>query len=161
MILSVFNINMIADIVSAFPLVVGLSYSYMIIKKYSYKNLVIMVGFLIVSGLVDILKRLPYPNFFLQYTYRPIGAKNCNLLSNNGLYPKNSPGFPSGHMGTMAFYLTYIYLIKKKFSTIDLLILLSIAWSRYYKGCHTILQIICGAGFGSIMAYIWSKIIRL
>jgi membrane-associated phospholipid phosphatase len=161
MILSIFNINVIADIISAIPLVLVLSYLYLIINKYSYKNIVILCGFSIVSVLVDIIKRIPYPNSFIKYTYRPSGAQNCNLLSNNGVYPINSPGFPSGHMATMSFYFTYIYLINKKFNSIDLLILLAIGWSRYYKNCHTLLQIICGTGFGSIMAYLWSIIIKL
>lgn len=161
MLLNVLNVDMIADLISAFPLVIGFGYFYSILKNYTNKKVIFLMGYITVSGLVDIIKRLPYPKEFLPYTYRPEGAKNCNLLSNNGEQSKTAPGFPSGQMATVSFYVYYIFLFKKKFSMVDFLILVSTGWARYYKKCHTIFQIISGTVFGWLMSLLWYRYLTI
>ena len=153
-----FKLKNIADIISSFPLVILLSYTYSIVTDFSKEKIIFLVGFLIVSGIVDIIKRLPYPNNFIEYTFRPDDACDCNLLSNQGPVPRN-PGFPSGHMATITFFVTYLILTNKQSNKLVLLSLIVMTgWARHYKYCHTLLQIIFGTIFGCFMALIWCKL---
>lgn len=152
------KLSNIANIISSFPLVILLSYLYNIVTDFSNDKIIFVAGFLIVSFLVDIIKRLSYPTYFKKYTYRPDDACNCDLLSNGGPVPK-APGFPSGHMATITFFAIYTIINKEKANYLLLFsLIIGTGWARHYKCCHTHIQIFFGTVFGALMALLWSKI---
>ena len=88
---------------------------------------------------------------------RPEGAKDCNLLCNNGDV-SGQPGMPSGHSVSAAFFAGFycqytdnVFIRAGLISYAGLIML-----SRYIKKCHTISQITAGALIGlffSIFVY--------
>ena len=58
--------------------------------------------------LVELIKRIEYPRELHRLTNRPEGCFNTDFLSRNGKQPKNTPGFPSGHMA-----ITTLFCYKK------------------------------------------------
>ena len=90
---------------------------------------------------------------------RPDGACDCDLFNDGGIVDHKS-GFPSGHMASTAFYLTFIFLIysrskhnMNKYIQYHMIsVLMGIA--RYQKKCHNILQISSGFLLGTFMAYL-------
>lgn len=93
---------------------------------------------------------------------RPAGAKDCNILCNNGAV-SGAPGFPSGHMTTIAFFFTFLYLIspEEKRQTIALvgaLATIIMAYARMQKKCHNLLQVLGGVAYGALFAYLWWRL---
>ena len=97
---------------------------------------------------------------------RPEGAMNCEL-DNSGGDQSGEPGFPSGHMTTVAFYFALLYfyapgLLKdQRLNNLALggLAILSFGWMAYARRfCHTILQRIAGTALGIGAAYFTSMI---
>ena len=104
----------------------------------------------------DIIKRLPYPKFLWEITRRPEGAKNTDFLSKNGLAREDAPGFPSGHMSATVYTLgicSYFFVNNTIGHFLNLILIILMAWSRWYKGVHNLFQIMGGIGYGSICAY--------
>ena len=86
---------------------------------------------------------------------RPTGAKNCNMLCNDG--PQSGqPGMPSSHSAEAVFFSGYYYqqttnpLIRTGLIIYAGLIIIS----RYIKRCHTINQIGIGALLGLSLSFI-------
>jgi membrane-associated phospholipid phosphatase len=84
---------------------------------------------------------------------RPTGARDCNLLCNDG--PQGGrPGMPSGHSAQVAFFSSFYYTqteniwIRAGLILYEVLVMIS----RYQKRCHTIPQIIAGAVLGWAMS---------
>jgi membrane-associated phospholipid phosphatase len=92
-------------------------------------------------------------NYNYEFTKRPQGAYNCNLLANNG-NQSGRPGFPSGHVTSITTFFTSIYLLFPEYQTETLTIgsiyTIIMAYSRIYKKCHTLLQTITGALLGVV-----------
>lgn len=86
---------------------------------------------------------------------RPRGAKNCNLLCNDG-NQSGQPGMPSSHSAEAAFFSGYYYqqttnpLIRGSLIVYATAIMVS----RYIKRCHTINQIGVGALLGLGLSFI-------
>ena len=102
------------------------------------------------------------------YSRRPKGAYNTDYLSRNGKVSEDTPGFPSGHMTSMAAFAMYMILRKKGEQDWDEFIrentvffwlnvgsVLLMAFARWYKKCHNITQILAGTIYGSVTAYIY------
>jgi len=88
---------------------------------------------------------------------RPEGAINCDL-DNSGGDQSGEPGFPSGHMTTVAFYFALLYFYAPGLALGGLAVL-SIGWMAYARRfCHTIPQRIAGTAFGIGAAYFTSMI---
>ena len=95
---------------------------------------------------------------------RPINAVNCDIFCRNGNC-ENKPGFPSGHMTIVTFFFVYLYLLEGKasdwgfvlFATVCVLL---VGMARFWKRCHTILQVICGIIWGAVAALLWHHICR-
>ena len=111
--------------------------------------------------LTEIVKKFITPNTYLKKIwYRPKGAKGCDYLSINGYTPDFTPGFPSGHMATTAFFVFYNLLNVHKYdkflkilytiSNVSLLVLMG--WARMYKKCHNFIQVVAGSAVGGITA---------
>ena len=124
--------------------------------------------FFINNEITSFIKKLPYPESLWEVTRRPEGSFNTDYLSRNGLSKKDAPGFPSGHMTSMAAFAMYMILRKKGdqdwdifvkensfFVGINVLSVLLMAFARWYKKCHNLTQIIGGTVYGSVTAYIY------
>lgn len=90
---------------------------------------------------------------------RPEGAKDCNLMCNDGDM-SGKPGMPSGHSVSAVFFSGF-YFQNTNNNWIRIILVLYavlIMYSRYYKKCHTINQISAGALFGLFLSWIINKI---
>ncbi len=113
-------------------------------------------AFLAVSGTTLISEAI---KFFLigKTSPRPQGAKDCDLLCNDG-DQSGKPGMPSSHSASVAFFSGfYYYQTNNKFIRIALLIYPGfVMLSRYWKRCHTISQI----GVGALLGLSLSIVVR-
>ena len=93
--------------------------------------------------------------------YRPNNGNCCSIFNK----PQDSvlePAFPSGHMSTATFVATCLllniiknvqpFIIQLVLSTMLILYVFLIGYSRYYKQCHNVLQICGGFIYGLITA---------
>ena len=165
----------IADYISVGPLAI---YFYLIYTFLSnpYKNVFdIFLGFYILGSdlLVKLLKSIKYPKELYEITRRPKGAFNCDVLSQSGKPKVGAPGFPSGHMTTMTVFATVMILGKYEmyrkrglsffeyfskepyFVLVNILIVILTAWARYFKNCHSMIQIIAGFILGMVLGIIF------
>ena len=117
-----------------------------------------IIGFTTIVALSEFIKLAVYP--YTDLAKRPIGAYNSNFLANNGNV-EGKPGLPSTHTASVSYFATYNFLIMCNthliehtaiFHLLNIGILLGTAWSRYYKKCHSITQILTGAIFGMVYA---------
>lgn len=156
----------IANIISFLPLLIFIIEFIIIIKKYLLKqpflnNLIYYYGLILSPSIAQVLKYIiPYPKWMHKYTMRPDGARDCNYLSNNGLRAKNSPAMPSGHMTTTSYFVIYnslSYIKQNKLINIIpyILLLIGMGWSRIYKLCHNLIQVIFGIILGSIIGLLF------
>tara|TARA_B100000242_G_C42939010_1_gene435447 strand:- start:296 stop:835 length:540 start_codon:yes stop_codon:yes gene_type:complete len=159
----------VADYISVFPLVLYYAFAYLsVINIKNIKNKLehplLLLFLLLSSKLVNFIKSIDFKREFI---YRPKGAEYCDLLSKNKV--SKMRGFPSGHMSSIALFATFMILfryyknydnikdyIKKDYIYIilNLFLVLITAWARYYKKCHTILQISCGTILGILLGCI-------
>jgi membrane-associated phospholipid phosphatase len=117
-----------------------------------------IVGFTSIVVLSEYIKTIIYP--YTNLAKRPIGARNSNFLANNGNV-EGKPGLPSTHTAIVSYFSTYNFLIMCNtnlighttiFHILNVGILLATGWSRYYKKCHSMTQIVTGAIFGIVYA---------
>lgn len=97
--------------------------------------------------------------------YRPRGALFCTLL--NGKCDPRAPAFPSGHVSvatflTIALYRLYLDRDRDPFTQPFLVAgacvyIVAVAYSRYAKRCHNVLQIVGGFLYGvlSYFVFVW------
>ena len=155
-----FRLDGISDVISSLPICFYFILIYLSIIKSAPASLLylkIFGGLMFTTLTTDFIKRLPYPNFLWEITRRPKGAKNTDFLSKNGPARKDAPGFPSGHMTSTVYTLgmcSYYFVETNIGHLINLLIVLLMSWSRWYKGVHNIFQIIGGIGYGSLCSYL-------
>ena len=83
------------------------------------------------------------------WSRRPVGAKDCDMWCVGGPVG-GAPGFPSGHMMTATLLVTGLWLITR--SPVVLWVgvpwVLAMAWARWAKQCHSVVQIVAGAVLG-------------
>jgi len=84
---------------------------------------------------------------------RPPHAIRCDRWCQSGPSGGN-PGFPSGHMASVAVFVTLLYFYVPSIPVLiaGLTWLMAMAWSRYKKQCHTIHQILGGTVYGILCA---------
>ena len=149
-------LNLIADYYSVLPVCVYAALIYMSVIFRELKYLKLSVYIFISNLFVSLIKSIKFPQKYDYIFNRPKGAKNCDYLSSNGCR-ENYPGFPSGHMTTTAFFC-YYQIIKNNGTLFHSIIILIMGWARYYKKCHTPLQIFVGTVLGIIFGKIYSQI---
>ncbi len=103
------------------------------------------------------------------YLFRPSGAFDCDLFCRDG-DQSSKPGMPSGHMSTVAFFTTYVYLNTFRGHPWTLNKWIYVSWActyvplmamaRYFKKCHTPLQILVGMLMGLAVSIVLTKIVR-
>ena len=165
-----------ADIVSLVPLVIFLSllYNFIINPTKNILDLVFFIYMILAGFIVRFFKDLPYPKSWRYLTDRPKGSANCDYFSRNGLSKPGTPGMPSGHMTHITIFAVVMILGKymrssgKKFNLENLLfygvnvsLVIVMAFSRYYKKCHNIPQIICGFFLGLGLGYLFYQLMKI
>jgi membrane-associated phospholipid phosphatase len=159
------------NIVSVLPLIFIMTPCFKLIyltafNKFINTQLIYIGGIIFTTISIQMFKQIPYPSSYYKYTMRPQGASGCDYYSAKGLVPDNSPGMPSGHMGTTAFFIIYNYLyLNNNYKNLThykplIIIVFSglitiMGWARYKKKCHNIYQIIIGSIYGGIMGYLF------
>ncbi len=111
----------------------------------------LLLGMLVIHVLIKSLHNYNQ----LPFMKRPDDASNCNMCNGGGDYTQRG-GFPSGHV-TMTTYLWVSLWLNTQndcIGIIAILVILSMCLSRYYKRCHTILQIVVGVNLGFLLAHI-------
>ena len=120
-----------------------------------------IIGFSTIIVISQSLKNLLY-KAFIPVSKRPIGACDCNFLSNNG-NKENEPGLPSTHMAIVSYFVTYNILLINKFISkeshilfyfLNILLLVITGWARWFKKCHNITQILAGTLLGTLYGII-------
>lgn len=116
-------------------------------------NIIHFKGFLGVAGTTIITETIKY--FFIgKSNPRPEGAKDCNLLCNDG-NQSGKPGMPSSHSSSVAFFSGFYYQqTDNKFIRGALVVYAGLVMlSRYLKKCHSISQILVGALLGVSLSW--------
>jgi len=97
-----------------------------------------------------------YPPIFK----RPDGATDCDLFNRGGIVDHKS-GFCSGHVASISLFMKMMLLRSKKndwYSTFKYNIpIFLVAYARYMKGCHNLIQIAAGYLLGYGIATILYK----
>lgn len=110
----------------------------------------LFVAILVLSAAVHLMKI----GFGTEGIYgRPAGACGCDLLCTSE-NDERKPGFPSGHVAT-AWMLVVVmswYTRSPMVAVVGTLWASLVAYSRYWKRCHNLPQIIAGYVAGTIGA---------
>lgn len=90
---------------------------------------------------------------------RPKGAKQCDILCTSP-NDEGKPGFPSGHVATTTcfIFILYHYYPQNRLLIGGLAYIVSMAYSRMNKKCHTLEQVIAGFIYGCIGAFAYIKL---
>ncbi len=108
----------------------------------------------------NIIKKIS-TKFDYEFLKRPIGARNCDIFSRNGLV-EGKPGFPSGHVTSTVSLFVGLALLFPEYRihaiTSGIVYSVLMAISRINKKCHTITQTVAGAGLGIVGTIILNKI---
>jgi membrane-associated phospholipid phosphatase len=142
---------MISDLISAS---VGLLYIIPLILYIFTKNYIHIKAFIGV-GATTIISETLKRSIIKTTSRRPKGANNCNLMCNDG-NQSGQPGMPSSHSANVAFILGFYFQQTNNILVLLILIIYAMAVmaSRYLKRCHTINQIVAGAGLGLSLSWI-------
>ena len=133
---------------------------YLIFKTYGWKK----GGFLLLSLVVLVAFSDQFVNLIKDSVgrLRPNNDLEISHLLRTLINPQ-SKSFISGHATTSTFFAVYISLIfKSRYKKIFLIVLfpLLFGYSRIYLGVHFPLDILCGYIVGSILAYLYFKLIQ-
>ena len=143
--------------ISIFPLMYFPLIVYILTRKIEY--LYIFIGVLIVRTSTELVRELFAKMSKNPFLYRPEGCSNCSLT--NTPTDPNGPAFPSGHMGLTTFLVITLLYVTKNTNMLAYVLtgiyILLMGYSRYYKKCHNIPQIIAGILHGSIWAFVFIK----
>lgn len=164
-----------ADYYSVVPLAIYLCLTYLAFTtQNNFIEFISLTFFMIFNdNITKIIKRQNYPESLYKITRRPDGAFNTDMLSRSGKAEPTAPGFPSGHMTTMSFFVVYMILREwdfkgsfinylsnnMVFNIFNIILIFIMAWARYYKKCHNITQIMGGFIYGSITGAIYYYIV--
>ena len=125
-----------------------LLYGIPIVLYFYTKDIIHIKAFIGLVGTTTFSEYIKH--FYIKdYSPRPLGAANCNLLCNNG-NQEGKPGMPSSHSATVAFFTAFYYqqtnnrFIHSGLLGYNILIMMS----RYIMKCHTIPQITVGTLLG-------------
>ena len=142
------------NILNLISMSVGLLYVIPPVLYAITKNVIHIKAFLGLIGTTVISETLKY--FFIgQLSSRPEGAKDCNLLCNDG-DQAGRPGMPSSHSAEAAFILGFYYQqYDNRYIRLILVIYTALVMlSRYLKKCHTINQVFAGAFLGLCLSWL-------
>ena len=118
----------------------------LILTCYNTKFFILFIAVIFVWLSVEVIKPLIH-------SPRPPHATKCDRWCRGGPVGGN-PGFPSGHMASVAVFVTllYFHFPSPLMAFAAIAWLLAMAWSRYVKQCHTPVQIAGGTVYGILVA---------
>lgn len=103
------------------------------------------------------------------FLFRPKGAFDCDLFCRDG-DRSSKPGMPSGHMSTTMFFTSFVYynvfqgkpwtLSKRIYVIWACTYVPLMAMARFFKKCHTPLQIALGMALGLTISIIITKLLE-
>jgi len=157
------DLTPIADVIS-----LSVFLAFALLGVFGVLNPIMKTGVVVLIGIaVLVVVSVEYVKDYIGDP-RPAGASRCGMLNEETL---DSNGMPSGHMAVLAFLLVcqVQFFPDKKFKKSVLwliagLWLAAMGWARYYKKCHTPLQLLGGVGYGitfiggtlfALIVYIW------
>lgn len=146
------NISSFGDFFSLIPLFL----QFYVLLTLNYKLMFLIILTIFIHYIIKNLTHKLYDPIFK----RPNKAFNCNMCNNDGDVSKNA-GFPSGHMATISLIMNfYLFYNNKTYDLIhwkDIILYnipcVLVAYGRYSKSCHNIIQIVAGYLLGLLMAY--------
>lgn len=157
------NTHVVWDIVSM-SLMVFYAYPWIkyVMNHHQPKFLFMGIGMVLCEISTKLIKKISHP--WGAPFARPKGARNCNILCNDG-DRSGMPGFVSGHCSAIAFFFTYLWLISNTDHKNNVLVIGVVcagltSYARHVKRCHNLLQIVSGIVFGAVFAYVWWFILR-
>lgn len=132
---------------------VGLLYIIPIILFFNTRNYIHLKGFLGLIGTTFLSEFIKY-RIIGTTSPRPKGARDCNLLCNDGRQ-EGKPGMPSSHSAEAVFFAAFYFKQTKNPIIQGGLVLypVLVMISRYLKHCHTFNQVIAGAVLGLSSAW--------
>ncbi len=91
---------------------------------------------------------------------RPAAATACDLFC-VGPPVGGKEGMPSGHMATATFFVSAMYSHTE--NNIWVLVvgipwIVAMAWSRWFKSCHNVWQLVAGALLGLLAAWLADRL---
>ena len=154
-----FRLDGFSDIISSLPLCFYFTLIYLSVIKSPPASLLylkIFGGLMFTTLTTDFIKRLPYPNFLWEITRRPEGAK-YRFSFKEWTSASRCTRFPIRSYVCYCLYsimCSYYFVETNIGHVLNLLIVLLMAWSRWYKGVHNIFQIVGGIGYATLCSYI-------
>lgn len=129
-----------------------------IVNKKITENYIIFFFISIIGA--ELLKKIFFNTF--DGTHRPEGAKGCDFFS-IGPDVSGKPGFPSGHLTITSYICVFniLYILYKSNAalvkkctliTLNIVLIISMGWARYFKKCHNLIQILGGTLLGTLIA---------
>lgn len=149
----------LANAVSMTFLVALISPAYMFVVTRDIWWLKLLAAILganvVVAGLKEVFAATGWPGMG-----RPRGAVACDALC-VGDAVGGRPGFPSGHMTTAVMFVAALWLHTRAawVPWIGVPWICAMAWARWAKQCHNVLQIVGGSGFGLLGAYLFYRLV--
>ena len=146
------DLMFLAKIISNLIYEIGFVSVYNFIKNRSKDNFMRLIKLLLCIVSVYLFQKYEPHNWL---TLRPENRKECMFNDSTDKDYLFKTGFPSGH--TSATTLFCAYNIKNNLNNTPLVIfniflVLIMAWSRWYKNCHTIIQIVFGIIYGILLS---------
>jgi membrane-associated phospholipid phosphatase len=117
----------------------------------------LFVANLVVAGLKEVVGAHALT---LQWTARPAGAWGCDAFCMNGSVA-GRPGFPSGHMTTVTMFVAILWLRfgDERILWVGIPWILAMAWARWAKRCHNLIQIAGGVATGVLGAIAFDRLL--
>jgi membrane-associated phospholipid phosphatase len=121
---------------------------YNFVKDRSKDNFMRLIKLILCIMSVYLMQKYEPHNWL---TLRPENGSGCLFEDSGDKDYLFKTGFPSGHAATTTLFCAYN--IKNNLNNIPLVIfniflILIIAWSRWYKNCHTVIQLVAGILYG-------------
>jgi membrane-associated phospholipid phosphatase len=94
--------------------------------------------------------------------HRPDKNAKCSMLNRNSNEKWGTFAIPSGHMTSVViFAIAFVFIFQNNFVVLTgILYIVLMAFARYYKKCHNLLQIIAGILYGSLLGFVIITIIK-
>jgi membrane-associated phospholipid phosphatase len=107
------------------------------------------VAVILASATVEWIKRVVVAAGAGPWSRRPAGARDCDMWCAGGPVG-GAPGFPSGHMSTTTLLVTGMWFLTKAPAVLWIGVpwIGAMAWARWVKRCHSVVQIVGGALVG-------------
>ncbi len=149
-------IETIWDVISCSEGLLFLAPIVLYFNTYDFKHVQKVIAIFLTMALGEFAKF----NIIGDASPRPMLATNCNMFCNNGAQG-GKPGMPSTHMAVAAAFSTLYFPVGPISEAITspivpglAILLVAMAAARYFKNCHTPMQILVGTVFGIVCGLI-------